>query len=214
VWRCSVSWTHFHGLSSSRLSNAHLSSDGPIQSIIPVNLKDGNALIRVLPRGPRFRRQHPTIAQASPVEVRPAKTGLEWVCMLRRSISSQHLSQILHRPLQLLRISGFEPGQDESSSHHSALHSIRRLWRPRPRMHRNYEEWRRLAACRHHGWQDPRSTTVAMLLTRVQGHFVPNMTFGAPVVTKIRTRVERPAEPMGTGTFDCHMMISEVLLLL
>ena len=57
-----------------------------------------------------------------------------------------------------------------------------------------------------------RSTTEAVV-NEVQGHFVPNMTFGAPVVTKIRTRVERPPEPMGTGTFDCHMMIAEVLLL-
>ncbi|KKA18166.1 Ribulose-phosphate 3-epimerase, partial [Rasamsonia emersonii CBS 393.64] len=43
----------------------------------------------------------------------------------------------------------------------------------------------------------------------MDGHFVPNMTFGAPVVTKIRTHVERPAQPGGRGTFDCHMMIKE-----
>ena len=42
------------------------------------------------------------------------------------------------------------------------------------------------------------------------GHFVPNLTIGAPVVTKIRQRVDRPSKPMGTGTFDCHMMIAEV----
>jgi ribulose-phosphate 3-epimerase len=43
----------------------------------------------------------------------------------------------------------------------------------------------------------------------MDGHFVPNMTFGAPVVTKIRPHVERPAAAHGKGTFDCHMMIAE-----
>ncbi|KAF2203543.1 Ribulose-phosphate 3-epimerase [Delitschia confertaspora ATCC 74209] len=43
----------------------------------------------------------------------------------------------------------------------------------------------------------------------MDGHFVPNMTFGAPVVTKIRPHVERPASAYGKGTFDCHMMIAE-----
>lgn len=44
----------------------------------------------------------------------------------------------------------------------------------------------------------------------MDGHFVPNMTFGAPVVTKIRKHIERPSKPLGRGTFDCHMMIMEV----
>lgn len=44
----------------------------------------------------------------------------------------------------------------------------------------------------------------------MDGHFVPNMTFGAPVVTKIRPHVERPKTARGKGTFDCHMMIAEV----
>src|SRR6266536_3753555 len=44
----------------------------------------------------------------------------------------------------------------------------------------------------------------------MDGHFVPNMTFGAPVVSKIRSHVARPSEPSGKGTFDCHMMIAEV----
>lgn len=44
----------------------------------------------------------------------------------------------------------------------------------------------------------------------MDGHFVPNMTFGAPVVTKIRSHVARPSQPLGTGTFDCHLMIMEV----
>lgn len=50
----------------------------------------------------------------------------------------------------------------------------------------------------------------------MDGHFVPNLTFGAPVVGKIRTHVERPRNPAvsgengGRGTFDCHMMIAEV----
>ncbi|GAB7364475.1 hypothetical protein MBLNU230_g5285t1 [Neophaeotheca triangularis] len=43
----------------------------------------------------------------------------------------------------------------------------------------------------------------------MDGHFVPNMTFGAPVVTKIRNHVDRPSQAMGKGTFDCHMMIAE-----
>lgn len=47
-------------------------------------------------------------------------------------------------------------------------------------------------------------------VTQMDGHFVPNMTFGAPVVTKIRSHVDRPSQPGGKGTFDCHMMISEV----
>ena len=41
------------------------------------------------------------------------------------------------------------------------------------------------------------------------GHFVPNLTFGPPVVAKIRSHVDRPAEAHGKGTFDCHMMIAE-----
>ena len=44
----------------------------------------------------------------------------------------------------------------------------------------------------------------------MDGHFVPNITFGAPVVTKIRPHVGRPKASMGKGTFDCHMMIAEV----
>jgi ribulose-phosphate 3-epimerase len=43
----------------------------------------------------------------------------------------------------------------------------------------------------------------------MDGHFVPNITFGAPVVTKIRSHVERPATANAKGTFDCHMMIAE-----
>ncbi len=44
----------------------------------------------------------------------------------------------------------------------------------------------------------------------MDGHFVPNITFGAPVVSKIRSHVERPTAANGKGTFDCHMMIAEV----
>jgi pentose-5-phosphate-3-epimerase len=44
----------------------------------------------------------------------------------------------------------------------------------------------------------------------MDGHFVPNITFGAPVVTKIRSHVEKPSKSYGKGTFDCHMMIAEV----
>ncbi|KAJ9156891.1 Ribulose-phosphate 3-epimerase [Coniochaeta hoffmannii] len=43
----------------------------------------------------------------------------------------------------------------------------------------------------------------------MDGHFVPNLTFGPPVVAKIRQHVEPPAQKMGKGTFDCHMMIAE-----
>ena len=39
---------------------------------------------------------------------------------------------------------------------------------------------------------------------------VPNITLGAPVVTTIRSHVDNPKEAFGKGTFDCHMMISEV----
>jgi pentose-5-phosphate-3-epimerase len=44
----------------------------------------------------------------------------------------------------------------------------------------------------------------------MDGHFVPNMTFGPPVVTKVRSHVDRPSGAYGKGTFDCHMMIAEV----
>ncbi len=38
---------------------------------------------------------------------------------------------------------------------------------------------------------------------------MPNITFGAPVVAKIRSHVDRPAQAGGRGTFDCHMMVAE-----
>jgi len=44
----------------------------------------------------------------------------------------------------------------------------------------------------------------------MDGHFVPNITFGAPVVTAVRSHVPRPARRGGRGTFDCHMMVAEV----
>ncbi|KAK7744888.1 RIBULOSE-phosphate 3-epimerase [Cytospora paraplurivora] len=43
----------------------------------------------------------------------------------------------------------------------------------------------------------------------MDGHFVPNITFGAPVVAKVRPHVDRPTNAHGRGTFDCHMMIAE-----
>ncbi|EFY90935.1 ribulose-phosphate 3-epimerase [Metarhizium acridum CQMa 102] len=43
----------------------------------------------------------------------------------------------------------------------------------------------------------------------MDGHFVPNITFGAAVVAKIRGHVDKPTECQGRGTFDCHMMIAE-----
>lgn len=46
----------------------------------------------------------------------------------------------------------------------------------------------------------------------MDGHFVPNMTIGCPVVSQIRGCVDRPLEPNARGTFDCHMMIMEVCL--
>ena len=38
---------------------------------------------------------------------------------------------------------------------------------------------------------------------------MPNITFGAPVVAKVRPHVARPPAALGRGTFDCHMMIAE-----
>ncbi|KAI5291284.1 RIBULOSE-phosphate 3-epimerase [Ascosphaera aggregata] len=45
----------------------------------------------------------------------------------------------------------------------------------------------------------------------MDGHFVPNLTFGPPVVSMIRPYVKQPDEAHkgGNGTFDCHMMIAE-----
>ncbi|KAF6844161.1 ribulose-phosphate 3-epimerase [Colletotrichum musicola] len=43
----------------------------------------------------------------------------------------------------------------------------------------------------------------------MDGHFVPNITFGPPVVAKIRGHVDKPTDSCGKGTFDCHMMIAE-----
>ncbi|KAI5284243.1 RIBULOSE-phosphate 3-epimerase [Ascosphaera atra] len=43
----------------------------------------------------------------------------------------------------------------------------------------------------------------------MDGHFVPNLTFGPPVVSMIRPHVKRPETAGGKGTFDCHMMIAE-----
>ena len=37
------------------------------------------------------------------------------------------------------------------------------------------------------------------------------MTFGAPIVAMLRPHVDKPKETYGKGTFDCHMMISEVI---
>lgn len=49
-----------------------------------------------------------------------------------------------------------------------------------------------------------------LLLTYLRdGHFVPNLTFGPPVVARIRTHVQGPPAAKGRGTFDCHMMIAE-----
>ncbi|RPB13341.1 Ribulose-phosphate 3-epimerase [Morchella conica CCBAS932] len=42
----------------------------------------------------------------------------------------------------------------------------------------------------------------------MDGHFVPNITIGAPVVTCIRGSVERSAD-WSKGVFDCHMMVAE-----
>ncbi|KAH6660004.1 ribulose-phosphate 3-epimerase [Truncatella angustata] len=43
----------------------------------------------------------------------------------------------------------------------------------------------------------------------MDGHFVPNLTFGPPVVAKVRKHVDQPSGKFGRGTFDCHMMIAE-----
>ncbi|KAK1490467.1 ribulose-phosphate 3-epimerase [Colletotrichum cuscutae] len=46
----------------------------------------------------------------------------------------------------------------------------------------------------------------------MDGHFVPNISWGPGVVAKIRGHVEKPIEAWGKGTFDCHMMVSEGIL--
>ena len=51
---------------------------------------------------------------------------------------------------------------------------------------------------------------MVLIVRRRDGHFVPNLTFGPPVVVKIRKHVEKPTQSYGKGTFDCHMMIAEV----
>lgn len=43
----------------------------------------------------------------------------------------------------------------------------------------------------------------------MDGHFVPNITWGPPIVTAIRSHVTPPTGPYGRGTFDCHMMVAE-----
>lgn len=43
----------------------------------------------------------------------------------------------------------------------------------------------------------------------MDGHFVPNLTFGPPMVASLRHHVAPPRSVHGRGTFDCHMMIAE-----
>jgi len=45
----------------------------------------------------------------------------------------------------------------------------------------------------------------------MDGHFVPNITIGAPVVTCIRPSIEKGKNGDGkeTGIFDCHMMVAK-----
>ena len=56
----------------------------------------------------------------------------------------------------------------------------------------------------------PPLATYALSLHSLSQIQVPNITFGAPVVTKIRPHVQRPKAARGKGTFDCHMMVAEV----
>lgn len=45
----------------------------------------------------------------------------------------------------------------------------------------------------------------------MDGHFVPNITIGSPVVKCIRKAVKR-TDDWSKGVFDCHMMVSEVCI--
>ena len=42
----------------------------------------------------------------------------------------------------------------------------------------------------------------------MDGHFVPNITIGAPVVTSLRAAIPR-SNTSTTALFDCHMMVSD-----
>ena len=86
-------------------------------------------------------------------------TNVESESLHRRNIGRTSAALSLQRNFEDYRshptiqqlISKLIRSEDGSLSHHSAFHSIRRLWCPWTGMHRRNELWCRLAAHRHYG---------------------------------------------------------------
>jgi Ribulose-phosphate 3 epimerase family len=101
-----------------------------------------------------------------------------------------------------------------SASHHCPVHLVRRFRSSRRCLLNHNQPWGKLDSCGYsmigHTLNLRTRHKTNRQVTQMDGHFVPNMTFGAPVVTKIRSHVDRPTHLGGKGTFDCHMMIAEV----
>ena len=102
-----------------------------------------------------------------------------------------------------------------SSRHYRAVYPQRRFCRSWRRLFHHHGPRRRLYVIPTCAYKP--GSCLSNLRTRpglhvdiMDGHFVPNITFGAPVVSKIRSHVLRARKPGSKGTFDCHMMIAEV----
>jgi Ribulose-phosphate 3 epimerase family len=101
---------------------------------------------------------------------------------------------------------------DVSTRHYRSKHIISRFRCSRESVQYYNRSRCRLAPCRHRTYTDTNFCPTGAENKQMDGHFVPNLTFGAPVVTHIRKHVDRPKTKGGRGTFDLHMMISEVRL--